>query len=66
MICLVRSFNRYTDVIGLFLGQFGQFHADTFQMQAGYFFIQVFRQAIYADFVRFLPEIHLSQYLVGE
>ena len=35
-------------------------------VEAGYFFVQAFRQAVDTDFVRHCPQIHLGQDLVGE
>ena len=46
MFGLIRSFDRYADVIGLLLSQFGQFDADALQVEAGNFFVQTFRQAV--------------------
>ena len=34
MFGLIRSFDRYADVIGLLLSQFGQFDADALQVEA--------------------------------
>ena len=66
MFSLIRPFDRNPDVIGLLLCQSGQFDADAFQVEAGYFFVQAFRQAVDTDFVRHCPQIHLGQDLVGE
>ena len=37
---LVRSFHRHADVVGLFLGELGQLHADSLQVQPGDFPVQ--------------------------
>ena len=66
MFGLIRSFDRYADVIGLLLSQFGQFDADALQVEAGNFFVQMLRQAIYTYFVRHCPQIHLGQDLICE
>jgi len=67
MLRLIRPFHRHAEIVGLFLGEFGQFHANAFEMQAGDFFVEMFRQAIHADFVRVavLPEVELREALVG-
>lgn len=64
----VRTFNRNTDIIGLLLRQLGEFHADFFKVKACDFLVQIFRQAIHVDGIltTLLPQIHLSQSLVGE
>ena len=66
MFSLIRSVYRYTDISGLFRSQFRQFHTDLFEMQAGYFFIQMFRQAIYIYFVFLVEQLDLSQRLIGK
>ena len=66
MFGLIRSFDRYADVIGLLLSQFGQFDADALQVEAGNFFVQTFRQAVDTYFVRHCPQIHLGQDLICE
>ena len=40
--------------------------SDLFEMQAGYFFIQMFRQAIYIYFVFLVEQLDLSQRLIGK
>ena len=40
MLGLVRAFDGDAEILGLFLGQVGQFHADLLQVQAGDFFIE--------------------------
>ena len=55
MFGLIRSFDRYADVIGLLLSQFGQFDADALQVEAGNFFVQAFRQAVDTYLVRHCP-----------
>ena len=66
MFGLIRSFDRYADVIGLLLCQLGQFDADALQVEAGNFFVQTFRQAVDTYFVRHCPQIHLGQDLICE
>ena len=66
MFGLIRSFDRYADVIGLLLCQLGQFDADALQVEAGNFFVQAFRQAVDTYFVRHCPQIHLGQDLICE
>ena len=39
MFGLIRSFDRYADVIGLLLSPFGQFDADALPVEAGNFFV---------------------------
>ncbi len=55
MFGLIRSFDRYADVIGLLLCQLGQFDADALQVEAGNFFVQTFRQAVDTYLVRHCP-----------
>ena len=68
MLGLVRPFQRDSQIVGLLLGQFGEFHADFFQMQSRHFFIQFFRQAIDPHFVAVfvLPQVELREDLIGE
>ena len=66
MIGFVGSFDRHTDVVGLLLGQLRELHTDTGQMETCHLFIQILRQAIDPDLVGLLPEIDLSQHLIGE
>lgn len=68
MFSLVRPFNRDAQIVGLLFGQFGEFHADFFQMQSRHFFIQLFRQPIHAYFVAVFvrPQIELGEDLIGE
>ena len=40
MFRLIRPFHRHAEVIGLFLREFGQLHADFFEVQACDFFIE--------------------------
>src|SRR6266508_5644180 len=68
MLGLVRPFKRDAQIIGLLFGQFGQLHADFFQMQSRHFFIQLFRQTVNANFVAVFvrPKIELRKDLIGE
>jgi hypothetical protein len=40
----VWAFDRHAEVVGLFLRELGQLHADAFEVQAGDFFVQMLRQ----------------------
>jgi hypothetical protein len=64
----VRAIDSDADVIGLVFGEDRQLDADLGQVQAGDFFVELFRQDGDADFaaVAGLPEFDLSQRLVGE
>ena len=53
---LERTFNRDVNVLGLFLGQFGQLDANLFQVQLGNLFVQVLRQKAYT-FLSYLPDL---------
>ena len=68
MLRLVWAFGRHAEVVGLFLRELGQLHADAIQVQAGDFFIDLLGQTIDADFVcgAFGPEVQLREALVGE
>src|SRR5439155_23619420 len=68
MLGLVRTVQGYAEVVGLLLGKGGEFHADFFEVQAGDFLVELFRQAIDGGFVEVLvrPEIELREDLVGE
>src|SRR5438477_3718008 len=59
MLGLVGAFGRDTEVVGLLLGQLGEFHSDLLQMQAGDFFVEFFWQTIHVRFVELpvRPEI---------
>ena len=52
MLRLVGAFDGHAEVVGLFLRELGQLHADFFQVQAGDFLVQFLGQAIDADLVR--------------
>ena len=56
------------EVVGLFLGESGELHADFIEVQAGHFFIEFLGQAIDARLVdvAIFPEVELSQGLIGE
>lgn len=60
------SLDGNADVVGLLLGEFGQFHADFGEVQTGNFLVEMFGQAIDAGFVVMLPEFKLGEGLVGE
>ena len=65
---LVRPFERHAEVIGLFLRQRRQLHADLLQVQARDFLVELLGQAIDRLLVRVLvrPQVDLRQRLVGE
>src|SRR6056297_10363 len=68
MVRLVRSIDRYADVVSLVLRQLGQLHAQFTEVQASDFFVQTLGQHV--DFnvvlVSTLPQFHLCENLVGE
>jgi hypothetical protein len=41
MFRLIRPFDRHAEVVGLFLGELGQLHADFFEVQAGDFLLDI-------------------------
>ena len=43
---LVRAFDRHAEVVGLFVGQLGQLHADLLQVQARDFLVELLRQDV--------------------
>ena len=65
---LERSLYSDTDLGGLICLQFGQFHADLFQMQARHLFVEVLGQDINAGRIigALGPKLDLGQHLVGE
>jgi hypothetical protein len=67
MLGFVRPFGRHAEVVGLFLGELSQLHADAVEVHAGDF-VEMFRQAIDAESVRasVLPQVQLREALVGE
>lgn len=68
MIGLVGACFIDAEVIGLFFGQFRQFHAEFFEVEGCDLFIKVLWQHIDADFVfaGVGPEFDLREGLVGE
>ena len=68
MLGLVWAFDWHPEILGLFLTQLRQFHADLLQMQARHFFIELFAQNVDADFVGVFvpPQIELGEDLIGE
>ena len=68
MVRLERTVGRNIDVFRLLLRQPGQLGAKAFEMQAGYFLIQVFRQHLDTVCVVFavFPNVDLSEYLVSK
>ena len=63
-IGLVRTFDRHADIIGLFLRQFGQVHAEALQMQPSHLFVEVLWQAVNVHLHLFGPQLDLRQRLV--
>ena len=63
---LVGTVLRNADVVGLTPGQAGQFDAEVVQVQARHLLVEVLRQAVDADRVLLLPQLHLREALVGE
>ena len=53
MIRFERAFNRDANVVGLFLGQFGELDAQVVQVEAGHLFVQFLGQNVYAHIVFF-------------
>ena len=41
MLQLIRPFDRHAEVVGLFLRELGQLHADFFEVQAGDFLLDI-------------------------
>ena len=66
MFRFVWPIDIYSDIIGLFGSERGEFHSDLFQMQSGNFFIQLFGEPVNTYFVVILPQIYLRQCLVGK
>ena len=64
MFGFVRAVNGHADVVSLGLRQAGEMYADALQMQAGHLFIQVFGQAVNADFVVMVEQLDLCQRLL--
>ena len=65
---LIGAFHRYAQVIGLVVGEGGQFDAQFLEVQTSHFFIQVLGQEVNAERVtlRVVPQFDLGQHLVGE
>lgn len=55
VLWLVRTFHFHTNVVGLGLGERGEFCANMLKVQAGNFLIEVFGQAVNANLVLFRP-----------
>src|SRR5699024_2327705 len=68
MFRLVRSFDLYTDVVGLLGVELGQAHAHALQVQTGNLFVEVLGQHVVLVLVAFavLEQLDLRQRLVGE
>jgi len=68
VVGLVWAANRNTEILGLRLREDGQLDADALEVEARDFFVEVLRQTVDADLVgvSVLPEIELSERLVGE
>ena len=68
VVWLVWTFNRYTNVVCLFLRQRRQVCADLFQVQAGHFFIEDLRQNVHfvIVFICMFIKLDLGHNLVSE
>lgn len=44
MLGLIRSVDWHAEIFALLRGQAGEFHADFFEVQAGDFFVELFRE----------------------
>ena len=51
MLRFVWTFHWHAEVVGLFLGELGQLHADAFEVQAGVLFVRLSGHAINIDFI---------------
>ena len=65
---LVGAFDGDVEVLGLFLGELGQLHADLLKVESGDFLVELFGQDIDAGLVgvTILPELELGEGLVAE
>ena len=66
MIRFIGPLHRNAQIIGLLLGQLGQFDTQPAEMESGDFFIKFFRQSVHLDFVLFRGKCNLGQNLVCE
>ena len=68
MLGLERTAAVDAEVVGLAVGERGQFDADFFQVEACNFFVETFREDVYGGLVEvaIFPQIKLSQHLIGE
>src|SRR5690606_3798937 len=64
----IRTFFFDADISCLLIGQGFEFDPDFGEVESGHFFIQLFGQSIYLVFVLIpiLPQLHLSQGLIGK
>lgn len=64
----VGAFDADADVGGLFFGEGGEFATEFAEVEAGYFFVELFREDFDADgaLAAAFPEGDLGEYLVGE
>ena len=65
---LVGAFDRNADVVGLFLGEFGEVDTDLLEVETGHHFIEVLGQHIhlFAVLIALGEQLNLSQHLVRE
>ena len=68
MLWLERTAAVNAEVVGLAVGERGQFDADFFQVEASNFFVETFWEDVYGGLVEvaIFPQIKLSQHLIGE
>ena len=68
MVGLERSVTWHVDIIGLVLGQYGEFGAELFKVQGRDFFIEMLWQDVDFVFVvvALCPKFDLGQRLIGE
>ncbi len=68
MLGLERTAAVDAEVVGLAVGERGQFDADFFQVEACDFFVEPFWEDVYGGLVEvaIFPQVKLSQHLIGE
>ena len=55
MLGLVRTLDRYADIVGLFFRKLRKLHTEVIQMQPGNLLVQMFGQTIHAHLQFLLP-----------
>ena len=66
MLGLVRTLDRYADIVGLFFRKLRKLHTEVIQMQPGNLLVQMFRKTIHSHLQFLLPQLDLRQTLVSE